>query len=122
MKLITNIIEPDTSRKPDFMHGEDNPPFIWTCSQCTFENQLTFEQILEMYAKSEQSFSIAEFRHFKEFYAIDNVHKPMGGGWPYFYQIQCPGCHKAYLLFLGIKEPELSSLIVTIQAITEFSE
>ncbi len=122
MKLIKNIISPDISRKPDFMYNGDNPPFKWGCSQCAFENELTFEQISGMYAKCEQSFSIAEFRHFKEFYDINNVQKAMGGGWPYFYQIQCPGCHKAYLLLLGIKEPELSHLVITIQAITEISE
>lgn len=122
MKLIKNIINPDISRKPDFVHGENNPPFIWTCSQCALENELTFEQISGMYFKGEQSFSIAEFMHFREFYAIDNVKKSMGGGWPYFYQIQCPSCHKAYLLFLGIKEPETSCLVITIQSITEISE
>ena len=122
MKLIKNIIDPDVLRKPDFVHGENNPPFTWACSQCASENQLTFEQLLGMYAKGEQSFSIAEFRLFKEFYDIANVQKSMGGGWPYFYQIQCPGCHKAYLLFLGIKEPKISCLVITIQAISEISE
>ena len=122
MKLITNLINPDISRKPDFVHGENNPPFIWSCSQCVSENELTFEQISGLYMKSEQSFSIAEFKHFKAFYVINNVHKSMGGGWPYFYQIQCPSCHNAYLLFLGIKEPEPSCLVITIQAITEISK
>ncbi len=122
MKLITNIINPDISRKPDFVHGENNPPFTWACSQCVSENELAFVHIFGLYMKGEQSFSIAEFMHFKEFYDIDNVHKPMGGGWPYFYQIQCSACHKPYLLFLGIKEPEPSCLVITVQAITEFSE
>lgn len=121
MKLIKNIINPDISRKADFMYDEDNVPFVWVCSQCASENKLTFELASELYWKSEQSFSIAEFKHFREFYDLGNFHKSTGG-WPHFYQIQCPGCQKAYLLFLGIKEPKTYCLVITIQSITEISD
>ena len=122
MKLTKNIINPDSSRKPDFMYAEDNAPFIWACSQCASENKLTFEGTSEIYWKSEQSFTVEDFKHFRDFYDLDNFHQSTGGGWPHFYQIQCPGCNKAYLLFLGIKEPKTYCLVITIQAITEISE
>jgi hypothetical protein len=121
MKLIKNIIAPDRSRKPDFIYDQDNAPFTWVCSHCAFENTLTFEQASELYWKSEQSFNVEAFKHFKDFYDLGSLHKSMEG-WPYFFQIQCPGCNEAFLLFLGIKEPKTYCLVITLQAITEISE
>jgi len=122
MELIKNIINPDSSRKPDFRYDEDNAPFIWACSQCASENELSFEGASELYWKSEQSFTVEAFKHFREFYDLDNFHQSTGGAWPHFYQIQCPGCKKAHLLFVGIREPKTYCLVITIQAITEISE
>jgi hypothetical protein len=117
MKLSERHIKPSHFRKP-FFDGDATEPYRFNCPACGTQIEIQFSRLLQSAWGWEEHFSKQQIEEIKSHFDIGASGKSPDGGWPAINQIECSGCNRVYLSYIGFYEYRNSVYQLTEQGLS----
>ena len=118
MKIISELIKPDFTRKPFYKTNGLSCNFVFECINC--KNKITIDsemQINNQWKLKSDKISESDLNLLFNFYKIGVNKKAFSGGFPVFDILTCDSCSNIYFSYCSVKEVSNSNFEISLDGL-----